>query len=320
MAGRSQNRNLLLAKIQPTPGVNASPAAGSDAVLLYGNNPKFDYQHLTATREVNAGYFRGAERLVWGRRADIQFQVELQGSGTAGTAPAWGKMLKGCAFAETLTAGLVEYTLVTDGAQQLSMLTQEDGLFKPCTDMMGDCSGELVVGSIPVIDYKFRGLVLPPTSGSNLTGDTTVFIPPRAVSPADTAALRIGATYAAGAFTSGDLYNFRSLKWSLGNDIQIPDLASSEQTGFYGRNPKIEFTIDCTSAQEKAFLDDAYAGTRRSLGALHGTVAGKICGLFAPAFSITDVKPAYEGSIRYVQISADLTPTSANNEFRIFLK
>lgn len=93
---------LVLAKVESTPGVDSSPA-GADAILcrnvrLTPMNAEF------ASRDLVRSYFGNSENLPAAVHAVLEMETELQGSGTPGTAPKWGRLLRGAACSETTLA------------------------------------------------------------------------------------------------------------------------------------------------------------------------------------------------------------------------
>jgi hypothetical protein len=101
-----RNRNaVLLAKIESSEGVDASPSASTDAVLV--ENIKITKKpNMIKTNEVT-GSLDGFGDIVGGMPFGLSFDVYLKGSGAAGSAPEWGKLLKACGWAETITATAV---------------------------------------------------------------------------------------------------------------------------------------------------------------------------------------------------------------------
>ena len=97
-----RNKNaLLLAKIESTSGVDASPVAATDALLVLNPSPpKFSVNNVQ-TNELS-GSLDGLGPLVGGKKAEITFEVYLKGSGTAGTPPEYADLLKACGMAETI--------------------------------------------------------------------------------------------------------------------------------------------------------------------------------------------------------------------------
>ncbi|MDR6770382.1 hypothetical protein [Azospirillum sp. BE72] len=104
MALRTRNA-ALLAKIETTEGVDASPVAGTDAVLV--ENPQISFNpNIVQTNEAT-GSLDGRGPITGGMTVQITCDVYLKGSGAPGTAPEWGKLLKASGWAETITSTAV---------------------------------------------------------------------------------------------------------------------------------------------------------------------------------------------------------------------
>lgn len=104
MALRHQN-SVLLAKIESTTGTDPTPAAASDAVYI--ENLQVDPQVGVIETNEHTGSLDGEGPIVGGIKGRITFDVYLKGSGAAGTAPEFGKLLRACGWAETVTAATV---------------------------------------------------------------------------------------------------------------------------------------------------------------------------------------------------------------------
>lgn len=105
---------VVLAKIESSEGVDASPSASTDAVLVESPQISFD-PNLINTDEVT-GSLDGQGPIVGGTKCQISFSVLLKGSGTASTAPEFGKLLKACGFTETVTSTAVPASAAACGA------------------------------------------------------------------------------------------------------------------------------------------------------------------------------------------------------------
>lgn len=101
---RTRN-SVLLAKIETTEGVDASPSASTDAVAC--ENLAISFNPNVITTNEYTGSLDGLGAIVGGMTAQLSFDVYLKGNGTPGTAPEWGKLLKACGWSETLTATAV---------------------------------------------------------------------------------------------------------------------------------------------------------------------------------------------------------------------
>ena len=124
---RYMRNTVIQALLEPTYGAAVATWNAIDALLV--KDPEFSIDRDVVPRDLVRGYMGGSEHLVGTRRSELKFTVELAGSGTAGTAPAWGKLLRGCGMAEVITAGnRVEYTPVTAGHESLSFRFFRDGV------------------------------------------------------------------------------------------------------------------------------------------------------------------------------------------------
>ena len=100
---------FLLAKIQAVAGTPET-LTGSEAILTsgltitpYGGETvsrNYDRQTLGASPVINVN-----------PQVQLQFGVELAGSGTAGTAPGWSAVARACGLEETVGAGTSSFTL-----------------------------------------------------------------------------------------------------------------------------------------------------------------------------------------------------------------
>lgn len=94
-------RNALAA-LEVTPGVDVIPSA-TDAILLRNWDVTRKYEMV---KRGNVKAHLGADQeLVAATYFEATGEVELAGSGTQGTAPAWGKLLLACSYAETTVSG-----------------------------------------------------------------------------------------------------------------------------------------------------------------------------------------------------------------------
>ncbi|NOV29166.1 hypothetical protein [Methylomonas sp. ZR1] len=108
------NKRVIIAKLETTYGVDASPV-GSDALLLR-NLDLMPLEGDVVQRDFIRPYFGSSGEIRVSNFAKLDFEVELVGSGTAGTAPPWGKLVTACAFTETLLAAAVTGTAQVGGS------------------------------------------------------------------------------------------------------------------------------------------------------------------------------------------------------------
>ena len=104
-------KRVLLARIESTYGTDPVPTGGSHAILVRNMEVTPQENDLVA-RDLIRPFLGNSEQIPAGTRVKASFEIELAGSGTAGTAPPWASVLRACGFAETLVP-----TAVTGTAQ-----------------------------------------------------------------------------------------------------------------------------------------------------------------------------------------------------------
>src|SRR5512139_1458010 len=154
---------VLLAKLEPTYGSDPTPTGAANAILvsdvtitpLNANN---------VNRDLIRGYFGGSSQLVGTANVEVQFTVELAGSGTATTPPAWGPLLEACGFSKTVQTASVDYTPIsTFGASTAATLYYYlDGVLHEVNGARGTFTMDMIVGERPVMRFRFLGKYVAP--------------------------------------------------------------------------------------------------------------------------------------------------------------
>ncbi|MEQ9330264.1 hypothetical protein [Thalassobaculum sp.] len=98
---RNQNRTFL-AKIESTPGTDAAPVVGTDAIRVEAPTHSDNWE-LIEVNEVTGGLDR-SPRQTGGGSASQRVTTILKGSGTGGAAPEVGPLLRMAALSQTLIA------------------------------------------------------------------------------------------------------------------------------------------------------------------------------------------------------------------------
>ena len=309
-------RTVVLAKLETTYGTDAVPTPGSNALLV--SNASFEIMAQNIDRPLLRGYIGANSQLVGSRFVKVTFEVEVSGSGTAGTAPAWGPLLRACAMAEVVTAAqMVEYTPVSSALESLTIYYYDDGVLKKALGAEGTFELDLSQSTRPVFKFTFTGLDGGLVAQTNPAQTLTAWKPPLAITNPNTAAINLGCTYAAGALTGGTPYPGRGLTLNVANDVQQNDLLGGQSVEITNRNASGSMELDLTAAQEVAFMADVYTNTLITLGLVHGTSAGAKVLIFAPAVQRTDPKQADYNGHRHITMTLRLTPLSGNDELRI---
>lgn len=101
-------RRIMLAKIEGTYGTDSSPVAAN--AMLIRNLDMTPLDAEIVSRDLVRPYFGNYDQIIAAQKVGISFEVELQGSGTAGVAPNYGPLMRACGMAETVTAAAVTGT------------------------------------------------------------------------------------------------------------------------------------------------------------------------------------------------------------------
>jgi len=96
-------RRTILAKIETTYGTDSIPTGAADAVLVRSLEIT-PLESEFASRDLIRVFMGNSEQLPVGIRAQMTIEIEMAGSGTAGTAPAYDALMRACGLSRTLLA------------------------------------------------------------------------------------------------------------------------------------------------------------------------------------------------------------------------
>lgn len=308
---------VVTAKVEATAGTDALPTGLADAVLVSDMSiTPLDAANID--RNNIKGFFGANEQLVGPASVKTSYTVELAGSGTAGTAPALGDLLLGCAMAEGVLADpvRVEYTPVSTGLKTLTNYYYDDGVLHKLLGVMGDFTLTAKVGERPVLKFDYTGLD-GGISEAMTAGTFTEWKAPVAMTKANVTDITLGATYALGALTGGTPYNSTGLELKSGNAVNFTPMLSKEDVDITNREVTGSFELELTAAQEVAFMAQVKANTKQSLALTIGKVAGNTVIIFMPAAQLTNPKKAELNGKRLIGYDFRAIPVVGNDELRL---
>lgn len=315
MPRRTRNQ-IILAQIETTYGTSPGSFAGTDAILV--SDLQMTVPREGVSRDLIRGYMGASEELVGVRRAEISFTVELAGSGTAGTAPQWGKLLRACACAETTTAGnRVEYTPITTALESISLRFENDGVRYIARGAMGNAKLNLNAYDRPTMEFTFKGFDVSSTVNANITPNFTAWQRPLIVSDANSAGFKVGCAYAAGALSGGTALISRGMTVDLGNNVQHMQLVGGEQIDITARETSGTGVVELSTTDEVQWRTDMNTNTLSNIGFSHGTTAGNKIVFFATNVQrLNNQIQDYQGRAM-TSFDMRMLPASGNDEFRI---
>lgn len=300
-------KTALLAKIETIYGTDAVPTGAANALVIR-NATLTPLDADMVDRALVRPYFGSSPKLAVAARVQLDFEVELAGSGAAGTVPAWGALLRGCAFSETISAGVsVAYAPVSAAIESLTIYTFIDGIKHGLTGARGTVDLDVTAKGIPVLKFKFTGLYVAPADVANPTLTTTAWQTPLPVNNANTSGFSL----------HGYAGILQALTMSIANKVAYRNLVGEESVQITDRAPTGSCTITAVPIGTKDFFTLAKNATLGALAITHGTVAGNKVTIAAPQVQV--VKPTYgdQDGIRMLQMGLELVPSAGNDEITI---
>ena len=320
---RNVRNQVILAKIESAYGTDAVPVGTTNAMLA--SKPRLT--PLSANnidRDLVRPYFGGSEQLVGTRYVQCDFEVELSGSGTAGTAPAYGPLLRACALAETLIAVTrVDYTPITNSQESVTIYWYDDGVLHKLAGARGTVKFDLQSGNRPAMMFSFSGLFTTPTAATPGTTSFSAFTTPLAVTDANTGDVIFGGTVSptgAPAISGGTAYPSLGMEIDLGNTVQFTPLLGGETVDVTQRAVGGSLKIDLTAAQEVTFYGTVLAATLQAVSLLHGTTGGNKVLVHQPSVQLYEPSKEEINGRRLIGYRTRGVPTpggTGNDEFRL---
>ena len=288
-------RKTVLAKIETTYGVDPTPTGAANAVLLKGVdiNP---LQGERVPRELlRTGYGHLAGYLV-GRHVIMTCRVDLAGSGAAGTAPAYGPLLRACGVAETITAATkVDYTPVNSGFESLGIYFNIEGTRTIMKGVRGNAKLRFRRNALPEIEFAFIGLWVSDTSVALPALTTTAWKDPIPSTKANTPTFTI----------DGQVVVASGFELDFGMDCARLERINREEVVVRDRRAAMTASIEELALATKNFF--AMVGnTPVALAYTHGTVAGSIVDIAIPAMQLQDAPRSEEEKDTMLAIAANI--------------
>ncbi len=306
---RKQRRLACLAKIESTYGTDSVPAAAANAIRL---------NDVTLTplaggeeaRELMLPYLGNQGVELTGNYIQLEFSVEIAGAGAAGTAPGYGVLLRSCGLAETITANTsVEYDPVSDGEEASSIYFNQDGVRHVSLGTRGTVTMDFTPQRIPRFRFTMMGLLGTISDQSLPAPVLTGFKKPIVVSKANTTFSLHGYTAAA-----------ESIAIDLGLSVEQRLLIGAESIEITDRQSTGTAVIPATPLATKNWFSIAQNATEGTLQVIHGTAAGNIVQIDAPAVQIGRPTQGQTQGITNYTLPLMLKPSSGDDEITITIK
>jgi hypothetical protein len=297
-------KRLIQVKKEATYGTDSTPA-GTDA-LLVRNLEITPIEADVVSRDLIRPYIGNSPQLLANTRVSITFQVEMAGSGTAGTAPRYGAILQACGLSETIVASTsVTYAPVSAAFSSATIYFNNDGIRHILTGCRGTFTLNAEVGAIPTLDFTMIGIYNPPT-------DTAL---PSVTYSAQASPLifRQGNTSAFSFFSHAGC--LQSVSLDIANETVYRELVGCiKEVQITNRAPNGTVMIEAVALATKDYFSLAQTETTGNLTFLHGTTAGNRVTLTAGQCDISNPTYGDQDGVQMLNIPYVAVPTTAGND------
>jgi hypothetical protein len=249
------------------------------------------------------------------------FEIEMAGSGTVATAPAWGPLMLACGMAEVITATYrVDYVPVSTAFGSCTIYWHDDGVLHKATGCRGTFTLNFGVGQRPTASFKFTGIYSTPTATANPSVTLTAWKAPMVVTDTNTGDTVFGGTHTttiAPAITGGTTYPSQGITVDMGNSINFTPLLGGETVDLTARSVTAKVVLDLTAAQEVSLMSSVETATLQTMGLIHGTTANQKMMLWFPAVQLFNPSKADVNGKRMIGFDMAITPSAGNDEIRV---
>ncbi len=300
-------KKAVLAKIETVYGTDPVPTGAANAILAKSLSLS-PYEAEMQERELALPYFGNLGQVPASAKVMVEMEVEAAGSGAAGTAPAWGPLLRACGLSETINATVdVTYALVSAAFDSVTLYFHQDGLLHKVTGCRGTASLELSNEGIPMFKFSFTGIYNAPSDTALPTLTLTAWQKPLPVNKVNTTFSLHG--YAA---------ILASLNVDLGNEVvHKAYVNTTEDVRITNRKLAGSCSLEHVLLATKNWFTTVGGATTGALALVHGTAAGNKIQIDAPAVQVA--APKYEDADGITMLGLDLVfqSTAANNQLTL---
>ena len=242
-------------------------------------------------------------------RVNVTFDVEMSGSGSAGTAPKYGAILKACGLSETVSGGnTVTYAPVTTPSDSVTLFVNYDGIRHIVKGCRGTFSMNCEVNNIPRISFSLTGLFTAPTDDASPTVTVS--------NQASPLIFKNGSTSAFSIFGYGAA--LQSWNLDFNNEVIYRELVGgTKEVLITDRKPSGTAVVEAVALSGHNFFTDATGGSTGNNTWSHSGGAGNIVTVSCPQSDLS--APTYEDSDGIVMLNLPFmaTPSAPNNEFSL---
>ncbi|RXF75081.1 phage tail tube protein [Hansschlegelia zhihuaiae] len=296
-----------LLKGETTYGVDSAPIAAN--ALLMTNVSIEPFQGEEEARELYLPWLGHQGVLLVGNFAKVSGSIELAGSGAAGDAPAFGPALRACGLAEVISAGVkVDYLPVSSGYESASIYWNMDGVNHILLGARGNVQlATYTPKRIPRLQFEFWGLMGAIADVALPEVDHAGFQDPLPVSKDNSPVFSIHGTPCVA----------ESFAFNLGNQVEPRLLIGRDTMEIVNRSATGTAVVEAVSVASKNWIGISKSHAKGAIAVQHGTVAGNICEISAPAVQIGRPTVGQTQGITNNSLPLMFTPDEGDDELTL---
>lgn len=288
------NREIILVEIETTYNTDPAPTGAANAVLV--ENPSWSHEGARMVERNNVkGTLAKDQQIFAGTLKQVTFDVELKGSGAAGTPPEISHLLRACGLDETIVASTsVTYAPVSTGHESCTIYYYQDGILHAITGARGNVSFALEAGGIGKFSFTFTGHDAGVSDAALPTPTYDSTVPPPA----------IGVTFSLGGYAAViNAFNF-----DLANALAMPsNISASDGYGeiiITGRDIAGSIDPEAVLVATNNYIGNWKSGATMAMtvGPVGGT-AGNRCTFSFPDVYYREIAPGDREGLRTFDIS-----------------
>ena len=271
---------FLLAKIESTYGTDPAPAAASG--MLAKNISLSPMEGIDIQRDLETGFLAGQGSIPASLSMKLSYDVELVGSGTKGTVPEWGRLLRACGCSETIVA-LTSVTYAPLSPPGLDSITHYMWIGNTLYKLIGGRGTAKLswnAQAIPMLHFDFTSLFAVPVETTRITPNNNTFQKPELVSSAKTVTFTI----------NGVALVMRSAQLDLGCKVEPRFLVGSDTIEITDRVDLFSSVVEAVVMGVFNPFSLAQSATYVPVSLVHGSPTGLRSVLTIPNLQILRLK------------------------------
>jgi hypothetical protein len=306
----SWKSKIILFKIEETYGTDPTPTGAANAMLM----TNVSYSPMvgnSVSRDLEFPYLAAQGKIPAGLRVQLKGRVELAPSGTAGTAPAWGPLVRACRWAETIVADTsVTYSPVSEDMESGTLWFWIGGTKQIVTGVRGDVDLKVDAQGIPYLEFTLTGLFGDPSEVSRATPTLTGFKQPKLATTANTPTFTVNSVALV----------MRSFQLSMNNQVTPRFLVGADEIVITDGAETASARVQAVPLTTFNPFSLAKAETEVAVSLVHGTAAGSIATLTLGHCQI-DLIGDYQQQDNILEWTVPLIPlpSSGNDQWSLAL-